>query len=148
MLIRSATLVDVAGWAALRGALWPDAPHDALRAEAGAMLAQPSGDQVTFVAVDEAGAIHGFVEAALRRDYVNGCETSPVAFLEGIYVRPEHRAAGIGRRLVARVSIWAREQGCSEIASDALIENADSHAFHAAIGFEETERVVYFRQRL
>ena len=35
-----------------------------------------------------------------------------------------------------------------EIASDAQLENVEGHAFHTAIGFEETERVVYFRRRL
>jgi hypothetical protein len=30
----------------------------------------------------------------------------------------------------------------------ALLANHDSHAFHATIGFEETERVVFFRKSL
>lgn len=34
------------------------------------------------------------------------------------------------------------------MASDALLDNAGSHAFHEAVGFEETERVVYFRKSL
>jgi aminoglycoside 6'-N-acetyltransferase I len=43
---------------------------------------------------------------------------------------------------------WGRTQGCSEFASDALLENSDSHSMHRALGFEETERVVYFRKSL
>lgn len=92
--------------------------------------------------------IAGFAEAALRRDYVNGCDSSPVAFVEGLYVRPEHRKADIARRLCAAVADWGRTQGCTELASDAEIHNLESHAFHQAIGFEETERVVYFRMTL
>lgn len=79
-------------------------------------------------------------------DYVNGCETSPVVFLEGIYVKPEHRKSGAGRALCAAVGQWGAAAGCSEMASDANLTNTVSHAFHGALGFEETERVVFFRK--
>ncbi|MBU2999893.1 GNAT family N-acetyltransferase [Roseovarius nubinhibens] len=94
------------------------------------------------------GNTRAFAEAALRHDYVNGCETSPVAYLEGIFVRPENRGSGIGRKLLKSVQSWAQEQRCSERASDADLANLASQAFHAALGFQETERVVYFRKRL
>jgi aminoglycoside 6'-N-acetyltransferase I len=34
------------------------------------------------------------------------------------------------------------------LASDALLDNGASHAMHRALGFEETERVVFFRKPL
>ena len=86
----------------------------------------------------------GFAEVALRRGYVNGCVSSPVAFLEGIYVLPEHRRGGAGRALVAVAEQWGREHGCRELASDALLGNELSRRFHGGAGFEETERAVYF----
>lgn len=88
----------------------------------------------------------GFAEASIRHDYVNGCDTSPVAFLEGIHVRPDHRHAGVARMLCRAVEEWSRSAGCTELASDADLQNEHGHAFHAAIGFEETERVVFFRK--
>ncbi len=33
-------------------------------------------------------------------------------------------------------------------ASDALLENEASHALHLALGFQETERVIFFRKSL
>ena len=84
----------------------------------------------------------------MRADYVNGTNSSPVAFLEGIYVVAELRRKGTGSALVAAVSAWARSAGCSELASDALLENVSSHAVHRALGFQETERVVFFRKEL
>ncbi|UIJ46256.1 GNAT family N-acetyltransferase [Sphingomonas cannabina] len=148
MLIRKAAAADIDDWAALRAELWPEASADEHRQE----LAETSFDDddraVCFLAVDAAGAILAFAEASLRTDYVNGCETSPVAFLEGIYVRPRHRRTGLGQALSAAVEQWARATGCTELASDALLENTASHRFHGAIGFEETERVVYFRKQL
>jgi aminoglycoside 6'-N-acetyltransferase I len=100
------------------------------------------------LARDGQGKVAGFVEATLRTDYVNGCETSPVVFLEGIYVDPWARRQGAARRLVEAVQQWAGQMHCSEMASDALLENTDSHAMHRGLGFEETERVVYFRKDL
>lgn len=105
-------------------------------------------DMLALIARAGSGEAAGFAEAGVRRDYVNGCETTPVVFLEGIYVAPEFRRQGVARRLADRVAEWGRGHGLSEFASDALLENSASHAFHAAISFTETERVVYFRRGL
>ena len=43
---------------------------------------------------------------------------------------------------------WGLEQGCREFASDVYIDDHDSLAAHRGLGFEETERVVYFRKPL
>lgn len=101
-----------------------------------------------YVAYKESGVHVGFVEVALRHDYVNGTSTSPVAFLEGIYVVADSRRQGIARSLVKVAESWARAQGCSEFASDASIDNVVSHTMHSALGFEESQRVVYFRKSL
>jgi aminoglycoside 6'-N-acetyltransferase I len=50
--------------------------------------------------------------------------------------------------LCERVADWARALGVTELASDALIDNHDSHAMHRALGFAETERIVFFRRAL
>lgn len=147
MIVRPATERDLDAWAGLRAALWPDGALGEHRAEAAETLREPDG-LVAYVAEIPDGAIVGFVEAALRHDYVNGCDTSPVAFVEGLYVAPEHRAGDIARRLCEAVADWGRGRGCTELASDAELDNVASHAFHKAIGFEETERVVYFRKAL
>jgi aminoglycoside 6'-N-acetyltransferase I len=136
-----------AAWTALRVALWPEGSHDEHAAdivEFVAEMAQGRG-QVCFLAMRGDEAV-GFAEAAIRHDYVNGCETSPVTFLEGIYVAPSSRRAGAAGKLLAAVEAWARDQGCSELGSDAELTNHQSHAFHRSLGFEETERVVYFRK--
>lgn len=88
----------------------------------------------------------GFAEAALRHDYVNGCTTSPVAFLEGVYVRSRCRKRGVARLLCRAVERWAAGMGCSELASDTDLGNAASQQMHTALGFDETERVIYYRK--
>ncbi|ASW07331.1 aminoglycoside 6'-N-acetyltransferase [Rhizobium sp. 11515TR] len=133
-------------WTRLRAELWPDSSYEHHRAELAQFRANENA--VAYLAIDSAGHVAGFAEATLRHDYVNGCKTSPVLFLEGIYVRPEHRRGGMARALCDAVGAWDRAAGCTEFASDALIDNLASHAFHAALGFIETRRVVYFRKLL
>lgn len=148
--VRPATEADLADWARLRGALWPDEEGEEPNDHEGEMreaLARPERD-LCVLAFDAQGRACGFAEASLRTDYVNGTDSSPVGFLEGWYVAPEQRGRGVGRALIAAVERWTRERGCEELASDSLLDNHDAHHAHAACGFEETERVVYFRKRL
>lgn len=142
------TAADAEAWVAMREALWPSGgDHGAHEEDVALLLAQP-GDTVNLIARDDSGAPAGFAEASLRHDYVNGCDTSPVAFLEGIYVAPTRRRQGVARALVAAVQAWALAQGCTELASDAALDNLGSHTMHNALGFTETQRVVYFRKAL
>ena len=132
-------------WLALRSALWPEtseAEHLAGMADAIARR------HYVRLAVTPSGAALGFVEASKRVDYVNGTSTSPVAFLEGLFVVPDARRRGVARTLVESVVKWASGEGCTELASDALLDNCASHAVHRSLGFKETERVVYFLRAL
>lgn len=147
MTIRQATAADLAAWLALRAKLWPMTPADEHRHELEQQLADPQRF-VALLAFDDQGQPIGFAEAALRADYVNGCTTSPVAFLEGIYVEPGAQRRGTARALCAVVERWAAARGCTELASDAHVENSASHDFHRAIGFTPTERVVFYRKEL
>lgn len=145
--IAPATAADAADWTAMRTALWPKGGETAHAADIAELL-EDAGETINLIARDAEGKALGFAEAALRRDYVNGCKTSPVAFLEGIFVMPEARGQGVARALVAAVEAWGREQGCTEFASDAAPDNFASLDMHRALGFEETQRVVFFRKVL
>jgi aminoglycoside 6'-N-acetyltransferase I len=144
--VRRATRADIDTWLALRVALWPDQSPDAMRLEMPAMLDDPRW--VVLLALWPHDEVVGMAEANTRTDYVNGCETSPVGFLEAIYVVPAARRQGVARRLVDAVAAWTRSNGLTELASDALPDNTDSHGMHRALGFSETERVVFFRRRV
>ncbi|WP_343712989.1 aminoglycoside 6'-N-acetyltransferase [Inquilinus sp.] len=148
MKIRRSTEDYVEPWARLRAALWPDHSVQYHRDDVVRTFLPGDGRAVAFICATNEGEVIGFAEAALRSDYVNGCKTSPVLFLEGIYVLPGHRQKGAARRLCDAIAEWGKSIGCSEFASDALLDNVVSHRFHAALGFEETRRVVFFRKGL
>jgi aminoglycoside 6'-N-acetyltransferase I len=134
------------GWLTLRAALWPEVGMAEHRAEAASIVAAP--ERGVALVAEAGGRIVGFAEASLQAEYVNGTRTSPVAFLEGLYVDRGHWRRGVARALVAGVEDWGRARGCRELASDARVDNVPGIATHRALGFEETERVVYFRKEL
>ena len=90
----------------------------------------------------------GLAMCLLRHDYVEGCETSPVGYLEGIVVDEAYRNKGIATELCKECEEWAKMAGCSEFASDCEIDNASSLQFHLNIGFSEENRIICFRKEL
>ena len=93
------------------------------------------------------GAV-GFAHCQLRHDYVEGTESSPVGYLEGIYVKETDRGEGIARKLLTACEDWAGEKGCAEFASDCEVTNTVSQHFHEAVGFEEANRLVAYVRKI
>lgn len=90
----------------------------------------------------------GFAQCQLRYDYVEGTDTSPVGYLEGIFIEEEYRHSGYAKELLSECEKWAKEKGCKEFASDCEIDNDSSFGFHMALGFEEANRIICFTKRL
>lgn len=147
LVIERCSSLDQPGWLDLRLALWPDADADDHRGYMAIALAQPERFLQLMIYDAEHRPV-GFIEGSIRSDYVNGTESSPVGFVEGVYVVPEWRRRGVARQLFAAIADWAKARGCRELASDALIDNEASQRAHLALGFRETDRVVYFTKRL
>lgn len=109
-----------AQWLRMRGWLWPHSDSGQHQEELEGLISDPSR-HVAFLAVTSQGEDVGFAEISMRTDYVNGCDTSPVAFLEGIYVCPQYRRRGVARLLCEAAERWGQSKGCTELASDALM---------------------------
>jgi len=86
----------------------------------------------------------GFMYLSIRNDYVNGTDTSPVAFVEAIYVLPDYRHQGIGKEFIEYAEKYAAQRGITQLASDCFIDNDLSEHFHKSCGFIEKERVICF----
>jgi aminoglycoside 6'-N-acetyltransferase I len=147
IMIERCVSVEHAGWLPLREALWPHCSRAEHLAEMASCVSSPDR-YAQFLAYGQNGEPIGLAEASIRTDYVNGATTAPVGFLEALYVIPEARRRGAATQLVVAVSDWAVSAGCSELASDTALENELSQKVHKALGFQETERVVFFRKSL
>jgi len=143
--IRRATHEDKPDWLRMRQGLWPDAPIEYLNFDLDKRLVDP--DYAVFIAVDAHGERVAFIETGLR-DYGEGCETSPVGYIESWYVDERVRGRKLGKELVQVAEGWAREKGATEMASDTWLENEASIAAHLRLGYEEVERLVHFVKKL
>lgn len=90
----------------------------------------------------------GFAQCQLRHDYVEGTETSPVGYLEGIFVKEGFRHKGYAGALLAECENWAKSKGCKEFASDCELDNDDSLQFHRAMKFTEANRIICFTKKI
>ena len=102
---------------------------------------------VVFLACRDNKAI-AFAQCGLRLDYVEGTESSPVGYLEGIFVVEEERMQGVAKLLLNACQNYAKEQGCTDFASDCELENEESLRFHLKMGFLEANRIICFTKKL
>lgn len=121
--------------------LWPNNIWSELKNEFEELI--KSNKDMVYLAVIENKYI-GFIHVSLRIDYVEGCSSNPVGYIEGIYVGEDYRNIGISRKLIEAGEVWLKSLGCIEIASDTDAENYGSQDFHKKIGFKETGKIVTF----
>jgi aminoglycoside 6'-N-acetyltransferase I len=144
--VRPLRETDLGEWLRLRKLLWDETGEDDHKSEMLDILDHYDSQYVLF-AESGPGRLVGLLEASIR-PYVEDCETDHVGYLEGWYVEPEFRKQGIGRELVRQAETWARERGCTEMASDAEIGNDLSLEAHLNLGYTETSRLVHLRKEL
>jgi aminoglycoside 6'-N-acetyltransferase I len=145
MRIRSYKDSDSPEWLRMTHALFPGESDQEV--EESMRSCRARSDAEVFVIERPNGSLAGYVEVGAR-SYADGCNTSPVGYIEAWYVDPDSRRSGHGRALLAAAEDWARRQGYREIASDALIDNHVSHLAHERSGYAVVDRVVQFRKSL
>ena len=145
MIIDQAGPSDHAVWAAMLARLH-SGTADEFEAELAEWTALPE-PYVGFIARDEHGTAIGMIDLRVR-NCAEGAPKLSAAYVEDLWVQPQHRRAGVATALLAEAEHWAREQGIDWLGSDAEIDNRQSHAWHRAAGFEEVERLVVFGKAL
>ena len=144
-MIQKVETADLAALAELACRLWPEHSVEEMIPELAEIMAKP--DAAFFLAYREDTAV-GFAQCQLRYDYVEGTESSPVGYLEGIYVAELYRKQGLAKALLAACESWAKSKGCAEFASDCELTNTQSLKFHLNVGFEEANRIICFTKKL
>lgn len=144
MEIHEATVLHLDHWLSLRKKLWPPHESDDFEQEIRDIIESPR--MTAFLAYENENCV-GFSEIAIR-DYADGCSTRNVGYLEGIFIEPEYRKRGFALALIRKAESWLIQKGCSEIASDAEIDNQPSLHWHKSAGFAELKPVVQFVKKL
>lgn len=135
MSVREMAPADMPEAQAMMRALWPESGN------------YDFSDETVFVWQRAHGGLGGFASVSLR-PWAEGCDSSPVPYVEGWYVAPGLRGQGIGAALFAAIEQWCRDHGHVELGSDAELDNVPSHRAHVALGFEPTLQLQFFRKRL
>lgn len=144
-MITKATINDLDQLVNLALLLWPHHTTADLKEEFEPMLER---ENAAFFLISIDGLPFGFAQCQLRQDYVQGAKSSPVGYLEGIFVMEEYRDHGCARKLLQECEQWALSKGCREFASDCELDNTTSLKFHKKTGFSESGRIICFIKAL
>lgn len=135
MSVRAATVADLDTIIELiRGLAEYEREPDAVtldREEVRGHLFGPRPYAEVLIAEAESGETAGF--ALFFHNYSTWLG-KPGIWLEDLFVRPEHRGHGHGRRLLVEIARIARERGCGRIEWSVLDWNEPSIAFYRSLG--------------
>ncbi|MCH5297787.1 MAG: GNAT family N-acetyltransferase [Ruminococcus sp.] len=143
--IRKATKADAESIALLAVQMWTSHTTEEL-ADGFSSVIENENSIVYLLTIDE--VIVGFAQCGLRHDYVEGTSSSPVGYLEGIFVKKEYRKQGYAKQLLNYCEQWAKEKSCNEFASDCELSNEISRQFHMNLGFKEANRIICFTKKI
>lgn len=143
--IREATAKDAEKIAGLAVQMWKSHTVEELAQEFCEYM--DKNTNIIFLAISDECTV-GFAQCGLRHDYVEGTDSSPVGYLEGIFVVEEYRKRGLAKDMLEACQKWAKQQGCKEFASDCELDNKVSLEFHLKMGFHEANRIICFTKKL
>lgn len=144
-MIITATITNLQEITKLALKLWPEHDFDELEKEYQEII--QNENNAIFLCYDNNKPI-GFCQCGLRFDYVEGTSTSPVLYLEAIYIEEEYRKQGYAKKLINRCIELGKSKNIKEFASDCEINNIDSYLFHLKLGFIEANRIICFTKKI
>lgn len=145
-MVRKATIDDIETIIELSKNIFTSCDHDELYRDYKHIFENSNRSQFFLKEVDNKEI--GFSLCQLRYDYVEGCKSNPVGYLEGIYVDENYRHKGYAKELLDACISFAKASGCTEFASDCDIDNDASYNFHLANGFIEANRIICFQKKI
>lgn len=100
-------------------------------------------DNKVFLAIENSVTI-GFLNTSIRSDYVEGSETSPTGYIEGIYVLKKYRKQQVAYQLLQHSFDYFKSIGITEVGSDIELDNHVSKTFHEKVGFMEVSTNIHY----
>ena len=144
-MVKKAATGDSRALAEMAVQMWGSHTIDELETE----FIETLNDEKAAFFIKYANDLHvGFAQCGLRTDYVEGTESSPVGYLEGVFIEADYRKSGYAKELLLACEQWAKNMGCTEFASDCELDNVGSLKFHLAMGFDEVNRIICFKKRI
>jgi|WetSurMetagenome_2_1015567.scaffolds.fasta_scaffold107583_3 aminoglycoside 6'-N-acetyltransferase I len=142
-MIRLVAINDFDEWLRMRKLLYPEYSQEELLSEIKKIFHEKTIvgelDYAVFVYEKDKETLGGFIETSIRQN-VSTCKSSPVGYIESLYVDFDIRRKRIARALVSESEKWIIERKCSEFAVDTNPNRKGSIDFYLSCGFAEVER--------
>ncbi|MFJ8360432.1 GNAT family N-acetyltransferase [Streptomyces sp. NPDC093984] len=142
--IDAVSAIRVSGWRAAYAGIVPQSYLDAMSVEEDAARCREwfkaAGNQVENLVATDAGTVTGWAATGPRAGDPGGGATGE---LYALYVRPDRKGTGLGRRLMEAVRSFADERGFRRLELWVLADNARARRFYEHAGFspDGAERV-------
>jgi aminoglycoside 6'-N-acetyltransferase I len=142
-MIRQAVKNDFDEWLRMRKLLYPEYSQEELLSEIKKIFHEKTIvgelDYLVLVYEKDKKTLGGFIETSIRQN-VSKCQSSPVGYIESLYVDSDIRRNGIARDLVIESEKWVIEKKCSDFAVDTDPNRKGSIDFYLSCGFTEVKR--------
>ncbi len=122
-------------------ALWPNNEYDSLQSDFEYIIGHLL-NRVYLAKSDE--DYIGFIHLAIRKGFVEGANSSPVGYVEGIYVKPEFRKMGVAKALYNAGVQWVKSKKCYQVGADLGLNNETCPDFYVNMGFDEVNRIICY----
>ncbi len=140
--VRRATRADIPQLPELCGQLGYPSSEEEVRARFSGIEAAP--DHGLFIAETADGRLAGFLVMFVIRTI----ESEPRTEVGGLVVDGAHRSHGVGKLLMERAEIWAREHGCAVVSLRSNVIRDRAHKFYEGLGYEHVKTQKSFRKKL
>ena len=60
--------------------------------------------------------------------------------INGLVIDEHHRGMGVGKLLIDKIKLWAREKGNDKIGLHSNIKRTEAHLFYEHLGFTEIKQ--------
>jgi GNAT superfamily N-acetyltransferase len=93
---------------------------------------------------DEGGMLLGWIHVHLAHSLAVDGRVE----VAGLVVDENHRGRGVGRVLMERAEIWAREKNCTSVRLRSNVLRGAAHLFYERLGYRETKVQKAFQKQL
>ena len=141
-MIRQAEKEDSRVLAEMAVCMWDS--HTAAELEMEFARTIEEGREVFFIQYQDQTPV-GFAQCSMRSDYVEGTESSPVGYLEGIFVKEDHRGKGYAGECLDYARQIAEKENCYKMMLLTGSKDPETFHFYEKAGYNSSDKTAFIQ---